>query len=126
MLVDDNKYDNYYHERIIRNGDYASVIVAKTSAVEALGYLINKERTDYQHPDIIFLDINMPGMNGWEFLDEYDRLDAGLKSKVIIVMLTTSENPDDQAKALSYPTLSGFRTKPLTAEMLDEILNKYF
>lgn len=123
MLIDDNKFDNFYHERIIRMNNKADHIVSYESAIEALHYL---KRHEPPHPDLIFLDINMPGMDGWEFLEEYNKLPADLQGKVIVVMLTTSENPDEKARALGVNTLAEFKTKPLTIEMLDEILEKYF
>jgi CheY-like chemotaxis protein len=68
----------------------------------------------------------MPGMNGWEFLKEYNMLDEEFKSRAIVVMLTTSENPDDKARAKAMNIASDFKTKPLTKEMLEEIVGKYF
>ena len=126
MLIDDNKDDNFYHERIIKKNNKADVVITKQSGREALEYLKNKNVQESAHPDLIFLDINMPGMNGWEFLEEYNKLDREFQGQIIIVMLTTSENPDDKAKAKALNILSDFKTKPLTKEMLDEIIDKYF
>jgi len=78
------------------------------------------------HPDMIFLDINMPGMNGWEFLEEYSKLDKQRQSEVIIIMLTTSDSPSDKAKAAALDIVADYKTKPLTKEMVHEIKDKYF
>jgi len=126
MLVDDNPDDNFFHERVIRKNDFADHVVAKQTGKEALEYLKGKEVHGGPHPDLIFLDINMPGMNGWEFLEAYNKLEEHFKSKVIVVMLTTSENPADQLKAQSFGLGAEFKTKPLAKEMLDEIRKKYF
>jgi CheY-like chemotaxis protein len=126
MLIDDNPDDNFFHERLIRKNDRADIVVAKQSGGEALNYLKARDEHENAHPDVIFLDINMPGMNGWEFLELYQKLDEDLRSKVMVVMLTTSENPDDRQRAVSYSYVSDFRSKPLTVDMLDEILNTSF
>lgn len=127
MLIDDNKDDNkddnFFHERVIRKNFAANTIIVKQSAIDALEYFKKKETL---HPDLIFLDINMPAMNGWEFLEEYARLEIDKKTYPIIIMLTTSENPDDKARAFTCKTVSDFKTKPLTKEMLEEILNMFF
>lgn len=126
LLIDDNPDDNFFHERVIRNNQFSDCVIAKESARAALTYLRSKNPNDSEKIDIIFLDINMPGMNGWEFLEEYEKLDKSLQSGIIIVMLTTSDNPDDREKARKWNFMSGFRTKPLTKEMMEEIISEYF
>lgn len=126
MLIDDNKDDNFFHERVIKKNNSADVVVTKQSGMAALEYLKNRENNESPHPDLIFLDINMPGLNGWEFLAEYNKLDKELQSRIVIVMLTTSENPDDKEKALALNVLADFRIKPISKNMLNEIIDKYF
>ena len=126
MLVDDNTDDNFYHERIIQKSNAANMVVAKESGIEALDYLKSAGGTENPRPDLIFLDINMPGMNGWEFLDEFRKLDKNLQSKMVVIMLTTSVNPEDEALSRTYDLLSDFKTKPLTKEMLEDVLTKFY
>ncbi|MFL9845555.1 response regulator [Flavobacterium rhizosphaerae] len=127
MLVDDNKTDNFFHERVIRKYNAATNVIAKESAQEALDHLKNKKNNEScTHPDLIFLDINMPGMNGWEFMEHYRELDSELQSEMVVVMLTTSQNPDDKATALSQGGIIDFKTKPLSKEILDEVLQSFY
>lgn len=125
LLIDDNPDDNFFHTRVIKNNRFTDCVIAKESARDALTYLKTKP-LDKEHIDIIFLDINMPGMNGWEFMEEYDKLDKELKKGIVIVMLTTSESPEDKKKAEKWGFTSDFKTKPLTKKMMDEIILKYF
>ena len=123
MLIDDNKIDNFFHERVIKKANAAKTIVSVESGQEALDYL--KTVNGHPRPDLIFLDINMPGMNGWEFLEQYKQLDKSLQSGMVVVMLSTSQNPDDKEMAKTHGILSDFKTKPLTKEMLADILETY-
>jgi CheY-like chemotaxis protein len=125
MLIDDNRDDNFIHERVIRKCNAATSVVVQQTGRGALEYLRSKGVGDELHPSLIFLDINMPGMNGWEFLEEYGRLDASFKSSVVVVMLTTSDNPDDRAKAVGMNVATDFKTKPLTREMLEDVMDKH-
>ncbi len=126
MLVDDNKDDNYFHERAIRKSNHATTIVLKSSAEDGLAYLKSRNDDTHSHPDLIFLDINMPGMNGWEFLHEYSTLDKALQSLAIIIILTTSRNSEDVARAHVWSFVSDFITKPLTKEKMNVVREKYF
>jgi CheY-like chemotaxis protein len=125
MLVDDDSDDNFFHEREIKKSNLENTIITKNSGREALEYLkLSKDKCP--HPDLIFLDINMPRMNGWEFLEEYNKLDKELQSRIIIIMLTTSRNPDDLARAKTWGFVSDYITKPLTKETMKDINDKYF
>jgi CheY-like chemotaxis protein len=126
MLVDDNDDDNFFHERVIKKSKAAKVVIAFQKPMEALEYLKSHKHSRDRHPDLIFLDINMPKMNGWEFLNEYDSLDKRSQVQAIVVMLTTSENEDDRSKAMALNIASDFKSKPLTKEMLEEVISRFF
>ncbi|MEO7171524.1 MAG: response regulator [Ferruginibacter sp.] len=123
LLVDDDPDDNYYHQIIINKMNMVNQIDIAINGIEAIAYLKNENRIP---PDIIFLDLNMPKMNGWEFLDQYKHLGIAQKAKVLIIILTTSANPDDIKKAKEIQDVTGFETKPLSKEFLSEILEKHF
>jgi CheY-like chemotaxis protein len=126
MLVDDNQDDNFFHEREIKKHNLASIVITKNTGWEALEYLQSKENINDNSPDLIFLDINMPGMNGWEFLQKYNRLSKELQGTVLIIMLTTSDNPDDESRAKTWSFVSDYITKPLTKEKMEDIVTRYF
>jgi CheY-like chemotaxis protein len=130
LLIDDNPADNRFHEIRIQKSGVCDQIKIATSGQEALDYLKKSfEMNDpvlYPKPDLIFLDINMPGMNGFEFLEEYKKLDVQLKSKVVIVMLTNSLNPDDQKRAMATKEVTEYQNKPLSVKTLQETIDKYF
>jgi CheY-like chemotaxis protein len=126
LLIDDDEPTNFLNKMILEGTDCAKDIHVMESGESALDYLKNACTENHNPPDLIFLDINMPAMNGWEFLEKYSRLDSKHKANVVVVMLTTSLNPDDRAMASKIPDVSGFETKPLTDEKLNAILQKHF
>ena len=125
LLVDDDSATNFLHKRIIERTNCTKDIKTFQTAQKALDYLTGKKNGKNPKPDLIFLDINMPGLNGWDFLEAYLALPKGQIWNIIIVMLTTSMNPDDRTRARQYP-IQGYRNKPLTNEMLEEILKANF
>ncbi len=123
MLVDDNHEDNWYHQIIIEEMNITERIEVALDGAEALEFLKKESQII---PDLIFLDINMPKINGWEFLEQYKDLSPHQKVKIIVVMLTTSYNPKDLERAKQIEEVAGFNVKPLTHELLTEILQEHF
>jgi len=123
LLVDDDPDDNMFHQIILEEMGIVNNIDIVVNGLEAIAYLKKENRTP---PELIFLDINMPKMNGWEFLEQYKHLDAKQKARVTIVILTTSANPDDIKKAKQIQEVTGFETKPLSKEIMTELLNEHF
>ena len=123
LLVDDNDADNFFHKLVISELHVVDNIQVAETGLEAINYL-KKENAII--PQLIFLDINMPRMNGWEFLEEYKDLAPEQKAEIVIIMLTTSVNPEDKEHAEKIKEVNGFETKPLTTEKLNGILAQYF
>lgn len=131
LFIDDNQHTNFLNKRLVNKLALARNVFAVSNGKEGLDFLTNQgsfvqNGTKYPKPGLIFLDINMPVMDGWEFLQNYRNLDPQQKGDVMIIMLTTSPNPDDMAKAVALPEVNGFERKPLSAEMMLNIMNKYF
>lgn len=123
LLIDDDVATNFLNTSVIEDLGCAKSVVSVRDGREGINYLTKAVDGKYPQPDLIFLDVNMPVMNGWEFLEEYETLEAGQKAGLVIVMLTTSLNPEDKEKARAYNTLDDFVSKPLTTKKLTEILN---
>jgi len=131
LLVDDDEPTNFLHSIILDESEVSNKVLAFQWGQEALNYLAQKngyalKNTEYPIPDLILLDINMPKMNGWEFVDEYKKLSPDLLSRVKLIMLTTSTNPDDEIRARSIAQIHDFQSKPLTTEGLEEMVCKHF
>ena len=131
LLIDDDEPTNFMSNMVLEEAECASHIQIMQSGKNALDYLLksdtdNSEDVNLPYPELIFLDINMPAMNGWEFLDKYNELQHEKLNKPIIIMLTTSINPDDQLRAGQIPLVAGFENKPLTGDMIESLIKKHF
>lgn len=131
LLIDDDVAINFISKMLIKKAGITDHIEIVLNGKQALDYLTNSgkyEKSDgiFPQPMLIFLDINMPVMDGWEFAEAFSKLDENQKGKVIIVMLTSSLNPDDKERASNLPAVSGFQNKILTMEGLILIMNQYF
>jgi len=120
LLVDDNNATNYIHEKNLVKANCAKEIKAFQVGQLALDYL---DDTSNALPDIIFVDINMPTMDAWEFIEEYKLIKRANKDKVKIFLLTTSLIPKDEAKINTLDkVVSAVIMKPLTTASIQDIL----
>lgn len=130
LLIDDDKATNFINEIIIRKSGVKTHIEVCNTAQRGLDFLSSKgdfsHQIGYPQPGIIFLDINMPGMNGWEFLEEYEKLPENQKAKIVVAMLTTSINPEDRFRSGANENVQAFISKPLTKEYLHQIIEANF
>ncbi|MBQ0761196.1 MAG: response regulator [Gammaproteobacteria bacterium] len=126
VLIDDCKATNYIHRLIIEKYGFAETISEFMNGREAMDYLSTKVDGEFPKPELIFLDLNMPVMNGWEFLESYKHLPSDQQAGVVVVMLTTSLNPDDEAQADDIDGVKAFSSKPLTTEKLDGVLAEFY
>jgi CheY-like chemotaxis protein len=116
LLIDDNYIDNFVTRRILESGHFADEVIVRQSPAEAIESIRNKE----VRPDVIFLDVRMPTMSGFEFLQEYDKLDEDVKGAKIF-MLSSSLDPNDLKRSSENKYITQFLHKPLTHKMLEEL-----
>ncbi len=126
LLVDDDDNDNFFHKRTLEKTGIAERVEVVFTGEEALSYLESSvNQTGNSHPNIIFLDINMPVMNGWEFLEEYEKLPESARANTLVIMLTTSLNPSDRERAEQNSLVNGFINKPLEEEHIKTIVAEH-
>src|SRR5471030_1088456 len=122
LLVDDDEINNFISIKLIRKAVDNADIKACLNGRFAIEDLAKIQKNDPDRlPDYILLDINMPIMNGWEFLDEYKRLNIDPSGKSKIFIISSSVFSNDINKARSYPLVKSFISKPLSVEKIKEM-----
>jgi CheY-like chemotaxis protein len=118
LLVDDNDVDLFIQKRFIEIAGFARVIKTYNSPSQAITYL---QESDSKTPQIIFLDLNMPDMDGFGFLEKFLQLPKKVHETVKVVILTSSSNQSDKKRAESYTSVTNFLSKPLSLEALKRL-----
>lgn len=132
LLIDDDEVSNFYHEYLLQDKlKFEGEIQVCSNGKEGLNCLTNSQTfsgngEDPSSPDLVLLDINMPVMNGFEFMEEYAKIKKKIQSKIVICMLTSSLNEQDRNRVMQIGNVEYYMTKPLEEKQLLAIINKEF
>lgn len=129
MLIDDKSINLFIAQKIIKRSTQKTIIKSFESGIDALDFLKNLDKPttteDRFIPHIILLDINMPIMDGFQFLNEFDKIKNDDVKQICVYILSSSINPQEIKKASCEKCCKGFISKPLTVEKVDEVLKNY-
>ena len=126
LLVEDNMANIFLQKRIINKLDCADKVTVVRTGTEAYELVKQLAVDPPSLPDLIFLDINLPAMNGWEFMELYDQLNIPVDKRPVILILTHSGYSKDKRQAGQMKGVNGFYNKPLTVPLLEDIFKKHF
>ncbi|HYD22699.1 MAG TPA: response regulator [Flavipsychrobacter sp.] len=121
IIIDDSKLDCFIAEKIIRNTGRGGDIRSFTAATDALAH-VTGNTSDSGPRTVIIVDIQMPIMNGFDFVEAFEKLPEATRARYIIYMLSSSINENDINRVQNYPSIKQFLNKPLTSNMLNAIL----
>lgn len=125
VLVDDNETTSFLNNRLLSRLDIADKVHTFTRAEAAYNFLWGDEMDVANLPELVFVDLKMPGIDGFEFLRMYDRLPDEIKNKTVLTVLTTSMHSADTARVAQYQRVE-YLAKPLTEEKMQKLLEKRF
>jgi CheY-like chemotaxis protein len=124
-IVDDDIIFQFILTRVINYNKQAEGIITFSDGEKAIQYLIDNKATNENIPDIIFLDSNMPIMDGWQFIEEYASIKTEIKKKVVIVMWSSSVNPINIERASKISEISKYIIKPMKLEEVKMVFDDF-
>jgi CheY-like chemotaxis protein len=122
MIIDDNAIDLYVCSRMTTKNNFGKRVLEYSVATEALHYLQDNQDNFSELPQIIFVDIYMPLMSGFEFMKEYDKLSPALKNHCKVYIISSTIDNEDIVKSHSDKNVFSFQVKPITKDFLDRII----
>ncbi len=126
LCIDDDPITLMLCKKVISKSSFSDEIITSQNGEEALHYFNTiKQNEDKNHyPQLIFLDLNMPVMGGWEFLDYFTSAEYSDFSSTKVIVLSSTIDPEDLEKAKKYPMVIDFLSKPITQSMLEYLKHK--
>lgn len=124
-LIDDDKIYQFTARKILESTGLAKSILSFYNGSEAIGYLReNQSKEKDQLPDVIFLDINMPVMNGWQFLEEFHKMTQSLKKIITIYVVSSSVDDCDIQKSKAYTSVTDYIVKPINRIKYQQLIER--
>lgn len=123
FMVDDDEVFVYAMKKLVQLKELSESFVTFNRVQEAINYLTSQASQADALPDVILLDVNMPELDGWDFLNEYQKLRSNLSKTPKIYMLSSSVSPDDHQRAEKNPDIEAFLIKPISKENLEKIFH---
>jgi len=121
-IIDDDPMTSFYIKRLAELGELAGIISIYNNAQGAVDYLLHHKKSADHLPDIILLDIYMPEMDGWGFLEAFQKIANQLTKKIEVYIISSSYHPKDVNRAKQIPEVKDYFQKPVTLEALREIV----
>jgi CheY-like chemotaxis protein len=124
-IIDDDPMSSFYIKRLAELGELANIITIYNTAQGAINYLLHHRNTIEHLPDIILLDIYMPEVDGWQFLNELKKIEEQLSKRAAIYIISSSNHPRDLTRAEKFPEVRSYFQKPVTLEVLKEMVVEF-
>ena len=124
-IIDDDTIYHFILTSIINKNKLAESILSFLDGEEAIQYLTENKMNNEKIPDVLFLDVNMPIMDGWMFIEEYARIKTDITKKTLVFMLSSSANPIDIERADKISEISNYIIKPINLEEVKIIFDSY-
>lgn len=122
-IIDDDEVYKFFMKRVLKIKRLAEDVMSFADGEEAYNFIYKNKKNPEKLPDLIFLDINMPIMDGFQFMDEYAKIQPEIDKKIPIFMITSSIDPIDLEHSKKYAEITDFIIKPVKADVLKRIIN---
>ena len=125
-IVDDDDIYQFTTSLFLKKTDLVNKVIVFSNGLKAINFLKEEMENSENIPDILFLDVNMPVMDGWEFLEEYILIKPMMPKTIVIYMVTSSVDEKDVLRAKNISALSGYLVKPISSENIVEVISGLF